>query len=285
MNVFKIIQEISNVDEEAFGRIGSRRNMLQMTGRFGSKVAAASVPLAIGSMVNKAYAGTHKLNDVIDVLNFALTLEYLEAEFYAQVAGNMNLLPSGSDARPIIELIRDHEQAHVDFLKTAISGAGGTAVDKPTFDFTGGGGNGMGPFPDPMTADNSALATIMAVAQAFEDTGVRAYKGQAGNLIEDGNTLQAALQIHSVEARHASEIRRYRGSKGWITNDENTTGAAAVDPVYAGEDNVTHTVSTGTYDLSTVSGLPGGMDALTESFDEPLTQQEVLDIVTPFLAS
>ena len=53
----------------------------------------------------------------------------------------------------------------------------------------------MGPFPDPMTADNSALATILAVAQAFEDTGVRAYKGQAGNLIDDGSTLQAALQM------------------------------------------------------------------------------------------
>ncbi|MGB3179872.1 MAG: ferritin-like domain-containing protein [Cyclobacteriaceae bacterium] len=284
MNVFKIIEEISKVDDAAFDRLGSRRSMLQMTGRFGSKVALASVPLAIGSMVNKAYAGTNKLNDVIDVLNFALTLEHLEYEFYQQVANNMDLLPSSSDARPIIELIRDHELAHVNFLQTAISGAGGTPIEKPAFDFTAGGGSGEGPFPNPMTADNSALPTILAVAQAFEDTGVRAYKGQAGNLISDGPTLQAALQIHSVEARHASEIRRYRGSKGWIVGEENTTGAAAVDAVYEGEDNVTHTVSTGTYDLSTVSGLPGGMDALTESFDEPLTDQEVLNIVTPFLA-
>jgi hypothetical protein len=48
------------------------------------------------------------------------------------------------------------------------------------------------------------------LAQAFEDTGVRAYKGQAGNVMSNKTVLQAALQIHSVEARHASQVRRMR---------------------------------------------------------------------------
>jgi rubrerythrin len=53
----------------------------------------------------------------------------------------------------------------------------------------------------------------LALAQAFEDTGVRAYKGQAANLMSKPDLLTAALQIHSVEARHASEVRRLRGQK------------------------------------------------------------------------
>lgn len=277
MNVLKILEQISKVDEDALDRIGSRRNMFKSAGKWGSKAALAGLPLALGASVNKAYAGTGKINDVLDVLNFALTLEYLEAEFYTQVESNTNLLPAGSDARPIIELIMQHENAHVEFLKTAISGAGGTPVSKPTFDFTAGG-----MFPDPSTTDNSQLATIMAVAQAFEDTGVRAYKGQAPALISNNDVLTAALQIHSVEARHASEIRRYRGSKGWIVLANNSTGAAAVDPVYAGEDNTTHQISTGTFDVLSLT-FPGGEEAATESFDEPLTMQEVLAIADPFI--
>jgi rubrerythrin len=54
---------------------------------------------------------------------------------------------------------------------------------------------------------------FLALAQAFEDTGVRAYKGQAANLMSKPDLLTAALQIHSVEARHASEVRRLRGQK------------------------------------------------------------------------
>ena len=74
------------------------------------------------------------------------------------------------------------------------------------------------------------------MAQAFEDTGVRAYKGQAANLITTPDLLTAALQIHSVEARHASEVRRLRGLKGWISNDERGAGMpAATQAVYAGE--------------------------------------------------
>ena len=78
-----------------------------------------------------------------------------------------------------ITTIRDHELAHVNFLKSAISAAGGTPIGQPVFDFTGGNGSGNGPFAGAF-AD---YELFLAVAQVLEDTGVRAYKGQAGNLI------------------------------------------------------------------------------------------------------
>ena len=125
----------------------------------------------------------------------------------------------------------------------------------------------------------------MALSQSFEDTGVRAYKGQAGNLISDKNTLKAALQIHSVEARHASEVRRLRGAmlgqpiKGWVSGSESNGAPAAI---YAGEDNITH-AGASLNDISSIGSLSAA--AKTEAFDEPLTKDQVLAIVTPFLAS
>jgi|GEM_PF-4100513 len=59
------------------------------------------------------------------------------------------------------------------------------------------------------------LPRFLELSQTFEDTGVKAYKGQAGNLITSPTLLTAALRIHSVEARHAAEIRRLRGEKAW----------------------------------------------------------------------
>ncbi|MEO5601307.1 MAG: ferritin-like domain-containing protein, partial [Cyclobacteriaceae bacterium] len=126
--------------------------------------------------------------------------------------------------------------------------------------------------------------TFLTLSQAFEDTGVRAYKGQAGNLLNDNDTLKAALQIHSVEARHASEVRRLRGTvisqsiKGWISGNE-PNGAPA--SVYAGEENVTH-AGASLNSITSISSLSS--NAKTEAFDEPLTKEQVLAIVQPFLA-
>jgi hypothetical protein len=104
---------------------------------------------------------------------------------------------------------------------------------------------------------------------------VRAYKGQAGNLISDGATLTIALRIHSVEARHASEVRRIRGFKGWITNAD--IDVTALAPSYAGEDNKTQAGVD-------ISGL-GTAAAVTEAFDEPLTSDQVLAIAGLFIAA
>ena len=92
------------------------------------------------------------------------------------------------------------------------------------------------------TSSNSS-PKLLALAQAFEDTGVRAYKGQAGALMGNDNLLTAALQIHSVEARHASEIRRLRGLQGWITLDQRGPNMpSATQAVYDGEIHVTDAI-------------------------------------------
>jgi hypothetical protein len=112
-----------------------------------------------------ALADTALPQGIVDVLNFALTLEYLESSFYNAGVGTSGLIPASDLA--IFQQIQKHENAHVAFLESVL---GSAAVAKPTFDFTAGG----------MFADVfSNYATFQAVSQAFEDTGVRAYKGQA----------------------------------------------------------------------------------------------------------
>ena len=205
---------------------------------------------------------------MVDVLNFALLLEYLEAEFYVKGLDS-GVIPAGSKAEKIYHQISQHETAHVELLKGAISDLGGTPGDKPEFDFTAGGL--FNTFED--------YQVYLILSQAFEDTGVRAYKGQAGNLISNDAILTVALQIHSVEARHASEVRRLRGLKGWITNAERGAGVPeAAQATYAGEDNL---IQAGV-DVSTITSY--GTDAITEAYDEPLSKEEVIAIATLFLA-
>lgn len=266
MNIFKIIQDIEKADGEVYDRLSSRRQAFGNLGSFSKKVALAAVPIAMGTMFKKAYG--QSTSNVLDVLNFALTLEYLEAEFYMQGLASSAL--NFGDTREFFESVRDNEVAHVAFLKSAIEGAGGTPVAKPTFDFSA-----KGAFP----TWNSDLQTFLALSQAFEDTGVRAYKGQAGNLAGNPAVLTAALQIHSVEARHAAIVRRIRGLKGWITGGpEGEMVPAPAEPVYAGE---AETMQAGVNipDVAKVS-----VDSATEAFDEPLSKQAVLDIATLFLA-
>ena len=83
---------------------------------------------------------------------------------------------------------------------------GGAAVAKPQFDFTA-----RGKYPDIFRNFN----TFALVSQTLEDTGVAAYKGQAPRLTGRGQLLTTELSIHSVEARHAAEVRRVRGVRSW----------------------------------------------------------------------
>ncbi|QHT69432.1 ferritin-like domain-containing protein [Rhodocytophaga rosea] len=265
MNILKILENIEKFDADVYDRLNSRRNAFASAGKFGVKVALASLPLALGSMFKKAYGQSS--TSILDVLNFALTLEYLEDEFYKAGLASPTAIPA--DVKAVFTQIGKHETAHVNLLKGAITGAGGTPVNKPTFDFTAGGA-----FADVLTNP----MTFMAVAQAFEDTGVRAYKGQAGNLISNNTVLTTALQIHSVEARHAAEVRRLRGQKGWITGNDRGNMPAATQAVYNGEENVKQGAVN---DVKTITSAP--VSAITEGFDEPLSKDEVLAIAGLFI--
>lgn len=279
MNLQNILNGLSEVDGELYDRLAhvSRRKLFSL----GKKAALAAAPLAFASTLNKAYGQTvNNMPDrTVEVLKFALLLEYLEAEFYNIGLSTPGLIPAQD--RPVFEQIAKHENAHVNFLRTAL---GSMAEPKPRFDFTA-----RGQYPTVF----SNYQTFLALSQAFEDTGVRAYKGQAGNLVSNSAVLQAALQIHSVEARHAAHIRRMRRdmpngvatNKPWITLKDRgglpNSAALPLQNIYDGEEIVTQA------DINLTSMNSGGVsvsaNAASEAFDEPLTKEQVTVIVTPFL--
>lgn len=285
MNLQNIISEIEKKDPEVFDKLSDRRKAMKDFSNFAGKVALASLPLAFGSMFKKAYGQTP--TDIIGVLNFALTLEYLESEFYIRGVSTPTLIPVGTPAVAALTKIKNDEAAHVAFLRGAITAAGGTPVTKTSasFDFTA-----RGTFPTVF----SDYDVFLAVAQTFEDTGVRAYKGQAGNLMSNNDVLTAALTIHSVEGRHAAHIRYMRRArqaatpgnglyvgniKPWITLKNSNIGTPAVQASYNGEELTTQAG----VNILTVGGQTFTPEAASEAFDEPLSKAEVEAIVGPFI--
>ena len=282
MNLNNIFGEIEKVDADVYDRLNTRRKALKDFASAGGKMALAAVPLALGSLFSKAYAGAKSTKDsVVDILNYALTLEFLEAAFYDMGLKSAGLIPAGA-ATNAIQTIAKHENAHVLFLQGAIKAAGGTPVSGLMFDFSAGAGSGNGPFKDVFTS----FELFLAVAQTFEDTGVRAYKGRAAEIVQGGAYLTAALQIHSVEARHAAHIRSMRKAYGsgvgnvkpWITGNMSGINTNLVQASYDGEDNTNQ----GGVEIVNINGFNISKDAATEGWDEPLTKDQVLAIVGPF---
>ena len=271
MNLQNIFNQIEKSDPEVFEKLNGRREVIRNFTRFAGKVSVAAMPIALGTMLQKAYGQTP--TSAIDILNYALKLEYLEAAFYEKGLATADLIEA--DDKAALTIIGGHETAHVNYIKTAISAAGGTPVDSPEFDFTAAGA-----FPDVFTNYD----TFLAVAQTFEDTGVRAYKGQAASLMASNEVLLAALSIHSVEARHASHIRQMRKARGasvkpWITGSDSGIGAA-VQASYDGEEATTQANVT----ITNIGNSGISDSAASEAFDEPLSFDEVIAIVTPFFA-
>ena len=126
----------------------------------------------------------------VEILNFALTLEYLEADFYEK-GMQLNL---SSEIMDIAQEFGSNEAEHVDALTKTINDLGGTPATKPTFMF-------------PMKNEKQFLK----LAQTLEDTGVSAYNG-AGPGIESKEVLAAAGSIVQIEARHAAAIRFKNGA-------------------------------------------------------------------------
>lgn len=136
-----------------------------------------------------AGAQTKSAKNDVKILNYALTLEFLEAAFYNQAIKNGT--PKG-DVLSVSQIVSKHEDEHVAFLRKAL---GKAAVKKPKFDFK-----------DTVTDPAKFLAT----AVALEDTGVAAYAGQVTKVFS-AKVLAAAASIHSVEARHAARFRALAG--------------------------------------------------------------------------
>ena len=158
-----------------------------------SAVAAGSVYglSTVGPFVSRAIA--QEGGGDVDILNFALTLEFLEAAFYDQAVKNTQGL--GAEAKKLAETLRDNEKEHVDALTATITDLGGKPVAAPGVDFGKAFANEK---------------SFLELAQTFEDLGVSAYNGAAPQ-IESKEVLGAAGGIVQVEARHAAAIRFLRG--------------------------------------------------------------------------
>jgi rubrerythrin len=141
--------------------------------------------MLMGALPGLASAASIPKSDIA-ILNFALTLEYLEASFYAEAVKNIDRTTQGQ-LYEFASVVAAHEAAHVNFLKKAL---GAKAVKKPKFDF----GNAV-----------TDLPTFVKTSFALENTGVHAYLGQAGK-IKTPAILGAAATIATVEARHAAAI-------------------------------------------------------------------------------
>lgn len=124
----------------------------------------------------------------IGILNFAYALEQLEAEFYTKVVLNNFYHGVTSEAKRVLDDLRQHEVAHREFYEAAL---GNNAIPDLKFDFS------MVDFDD--------KESVLQTAKTFEDLGVAAYNG-AGPLLENADFLVAAGKIVSVEARHATAI-------------------------------------------------------------------------------
>lgn len=274
MNLFGIFSQIEKADPEIGEKIAySRRKMLKT-----SSLAAAATPVFFAAVVNRAFGATGCAGDARAIVEYALTLEYLERDFYRAAQFKSGLIPSM--ARTYVVQIAKHEAQHVELLE-------GVLGLKP---------NQKQPTYNRATL-NAALAdfsTFLTYAQALEDTGVRAYKGQVACLLEEDSAtsravLPVALRIHSVEARHAAAIRHMRGLRVWPSAQQNGAGASPM--VYADEDMG----SQGGVNLVDYFNMPENKMKLYwpdmstqlvyESFDEPLTKDQVLAIAGPFIES
>lgn len=165
----------------------SRRRFLRVAGIIGVGVTLAA------AAARSRFASAQGDEGDLAILNYALTLEYLEEDFYGRGADSGLL--KGRDGE-LVATIRDHETEHVAALEQAISDLGGSPVQRPQFSYP------KGVFKD--------KASWLDTAVEFSQLGVRAYHGQVQN-IQNPDVLAAAASIAGVESRHAAVIADLAG--------------------------------------------------------------------------
>jgi hypothetical protein len=174
-------QEIANPELAATEVHGITRSSFILRGALAAGALYGTASVA--PFVSQAFAETG--GGDVEILNFALTLEYLEADFYNVKGRQVGL---SGEARKYARVFGAEEAAHVSALSAAIKQLGGKPVAKPTFVF-------------PATDEKSFLA----LASVLENTGVGAYNG-AGPSLKSKEVLASAGSIVQIEARHAAAI-------------------------------------------------------------------------------
>ena len=182
-------------------RLSSRRSLLGKSALVGGGALAFAAAPALRASAQDSTPAADGLeadpyfeDDGIAILNYALTLEHLEATLYREALATFTAADFAADGSTtvydLLTQIGDHEAAHVEALTATIDDLGGTPVEEATYDF-----------------GYSDAASFLATAAAIENVGVSAYAGAAPSVAVLAPSLVAtALGIHSVEARHASFV-------------------------------------------------------------------------------
>ena len=222
----RIAEEIENLAQQ---RATTRTNRRKFLAGIGTAGAAAGTLALTGGLAGCSSGGQATITpppttppgggggtgtgpSVVDVLNFALNLEYLEASFYSYITSGNGLPTADMGAAPgtvtggaavtlsnpvvasaAMQLATD-EREHVEFLRSTITAVGGTPVDMPNIDLGGGG------------VVNDSKSFLLAARQ-LESVGVSAYIGGAQYLVSNANDVLYAAQILDTEAQHSGLIR------------------------------------------------------------------------------
>lgn len=195
------------------GRGTSRR---QFMGYLGLAGAGTALVACNPTPTPKPAEMTEAQKQDLAILNYALTLEYLEADFYNQFTGtgeNADKL-SNPQVKEYAKEIAMHENSHVAALKATITKLGGTPVAKPTFNF--------GPLIGNKTINDELF---LALAATFEPIGVRAYLGQVARL-STPELIATAGAIHAVEANHVSAVQELRVALKYNMDPDRQTSTA-----------------------------------------------------------
>jgi len=265
---------MTDTTKEVLDPVLTRREAVRAGADAGSRIISAiglgAIPIALAAMAREA--GAQTTSDLNDALQFLLLIEQLTVTLHLKALSVSGFVPT--TAFPVFQAVHAHDADHVTLLSNMITNQGLTPADAPTFDFTA-----KGNFPGFAFASGQ-YPTFLIIAQGLADLAVRAYKGQAARMTVNTNLMTQVLVIHTVEGRHAGEIRRVRGKNAWITGNSRDDLPAFFQPVYDGEDLTLHDG----FDASSLAGSDGGSGAVTEAFDEPMTKAQSNAIVTKFLA-
>lgn len=185
----------------------SRKRFFKMLGGAGAVSAATVFLAACGDDEDEqseppAAAAVDNNNSDLEILNYALTLEFLEAEFYDKVIASG--LVKDKKVANLAKQFGQTEQEHVDALTATIKKLGGTPVMAPKTKFE--------------ETLEKGLEEVLNTAATVENLGAAAYLGQAGS-IKNKEVLAAALAIHTVEARHAAALNQLVG-RGFMGDGE-----------------------------------------------------------------
>ncbi len=184
----------------------------------GGSSQSSSPPPSSSSSSTPSGGGSSMKGDIA-IVNYALTLEYLETDFYKKVIASG--LFKGNKNVPTIKMFGEQEASHVTALKGAVQKLGGKPAAKPKAKF-------------PL----KSASAVLKLAATVENLGASAYLGQAGN-IKNKEILAAALSIHSVEARHAAVLNTLLGKSitpegAFAKGADMQTVLAAVKPFIVG---------------------------------------------------